>query len=216
MIYCPNCESDEIEVLKSRVESSKTHDIEKLVLQCKQCNHIFKKTIKEENAIPVRVIISANEDSEKTMIELYPDVTLKKGDTLETEKGKVEVKSLENKDNARLEKAVVKDIATIWTTSLEIPVRIGVSIDFRGWIQAYKIDVSRKSQFEVGDVLKLEDNIFVINSMKTEERKMRKGFAKAPVLKRIYGKPVQTKKYDKNLTKNIVQKKEFDKRKANR
>ena len=59
----------------------------------------------------------------------------------------------------------------------------------------------------VNDVFKIDNYIIQVYVIKTEERKTTKGFAKAEVIKRVYGRPVDFKRYDYNLTENIVSKK---------
>ena len=45
-----------------------------------------------------------------------------------------------------------------------------------------------------------------VNSLKTIERKLRRGFAKASVTKRVYGRPLdQKERYDYDLTSKVVE-----------
>lgn len=204
---CPECESYELELLKRTVESSAKQDIEKLLIKCQRCGNVFKENIHHKKPITFRLIVSKFEDSKKTTVDLMPDIIIKIDDVLETKEGQVKINSIENNDGVRVKKTNTNDVKTIWATSLEIPARIGVSVDDRGWISSYKVDLDDEFKINVEDIIKIEDNIFKVNSIKTEERKMRKGYAKAKYIKRIYGKPFDGKaKYD--LTKKIVSKTE--------
>lgn len=202
---CPNCNDNELELLKKRVESTNKYDIDKLVLKCQKCGNVFKENVYHEKPVPYRLIVSKFEDSYKTTIDLIPNIKLSVGDLLQSEKEKVIVTSIETKNNARVESTNTNDIRTIWANSQEIPSRIGVSVDEKGWISAYKVELPREYKIAVGDILKIENHVFVVKSIKTLERKIRKGFAKSKVIKRIYGSPTEGK-HKKDLTKNIVSK----------
>ncbi len=67
-----------------------------------------------------------------------------------------------------------------------------------------RFEVDREFEFTIGDVVKLGDVLFKIRAMKTQDRKMRKGFAKAFVIKRVYGRPGDDlKRYKYDLTSKI-------------
>jgi uncharacterized Zn finger protein len=53
-------------------------------------------------------------------------------------------------------------------------------------------------------MVKMGNIIFQINSLKTLERKMRKGFARASVTKRVYGRPVDEHRFKYDLTSKVV------------
>jgi len=201
---CPICGSNSIEVLKSKKETSKTQEIEKLVLKCEECQNVFRETLSYDRPVDYRIIISEHESSRKAFIKIYPDDILSTGEILKVGDESVEITSLENKKGARVNKSLASDLVTIWASSLDILSRIGISIDYHGRVLSYKVDVERDFIMAVGDVVKLGDVFFKISSIKTLERKMRKGSAVASVIKRIYAKPLDFKvPYKYNLTNNI-------------
>ena len=57
-----------------------------------------------------------------------------------------------------------------------------------------------------GDVVKIDKHIVKVHVIKTQERKLTSGFAKAGVIKRVYSKPVKFNNYDYDLTKDIFKK----------
>ncbi|MDP1552071.1 MAG: HVO_0476 family zinc finger protein [Methanobacteriaceae archaeon] len=202
---CPICGSDYIEILKSKNESSKTQEIEKLILKCNDCETVFRKTLTHDKPTNFRVIISEHEKSKKDFIQIYPDEMLSVGDILKVGEENVKITSLENKRGARVNKTQAFNLVTIWASSQDIPARFGISIDYHGRVLSKKVDVERDFIITIGDVVKIEDVYFRINSLKTIERKMRKGFAVASVIKRVYGKPLPHKvPYRYDLTSNIV------------
>ena len=136
---------------------------------------------------------------------MSPSDELRTGDTLLTEFGQVEVTSIEVGDK-RVEKSSLEDVNTIWASSVEIPARIGFSVDLHGEVDSYKLDLERDFEIAPGDIVKIENHIVKVHVIKTQERKLTSGFAKAGVIKRVYSKPVRFNNYDYDLTKNIFKK----------
>jgi Uncharacterized archaeal Zn-finger protein len=197
---CPVCESESYEILKSKGKHSK-----ELILKCGECGNVYRETIIREKPVDVRIVISEFEKSKKDFVNLYPDEVLMVDDILDLDGKEVAVNSIETKTSTRVYRSQVSDIETIWASSMDIPARVGISVDFGGRIISKKVDVDRDFEFTVGDIVKMGDLIFKINSMKTIERKLRKGFAKAYVTKRVYGRPLEEfVRYNYDLSPNIV------------
>ena len=95
---CPICGSDDIEILNSKQKSSKKKLMEDYLLKCEECGHVFKDIVSLKKPKPYRLIISEQEKSHKTTIDLSPSDELKSGDILLSEFGQVEVTILEVKD----------------------------------------------------------------------------------------------------------------------
>ena len=202
---CPICGSDEIEILNSKQKSSKKKLMEEYLLKCEDCGHVFKDLISLKRPRPYRLIISEHGKSHKTTIDLSPSDELKSGDVLLTEFGQVEVTSIEVGDK-RVSKANLEDVNTIWANSIEIPARIGFSVDLHGEVDSYKLDLDRDFEIAPGDVVKIDKHIVKVHVVKTQERKLTSGFAKASVITRVYSKPVKFNNYDYDLTKDIIKK----------
>jgi uncharacterized Zn finger protein len=202
---CPICGSDEIEILNSKQKSSKKKLMEEYLLKCEDCGHVFKDLISLKRPRPYRIIISEQDKSHKTTIELSPSDELKSGDVLLTEFGQVEVTSIEVGDK-RVNKAMIEDVNTIWANSIEIPARIGFSVDLHGEVDSYKLDLERDFEIAPGDIVKIDKHIVKVHVVKTQERKLTSGFAKASVITRVYSKPVKFNNYDYDLTKDIIKK----------
>ncbi|OEC87038.1 MULTISPECIES: HVO_0476 family zinc finger protein [Methanobacterium] len=197
---CPVCESESYEILKSKGKHSK-----ELLLKCEECGNIYRETIIREKPVDVRIVISEFEKSKKDFVKLYPDEVLMVDDILDLDGKEVAVNSIEIKTSARVYRSPVSDIETIWASSMDMPARVGISVDFGGRITSKKVDVDRDFEFTVGDIVKMGNLIFKINSIKTIERKLRKGFAKAYVTKRVYGRPLEEfVRYNYDLSPNIV------------
>ena len=203
---CPICGSDDIEILNSKQKTTKKKFTEEYLLRCEDCGHVYKNTISLKKPRPYRLIISEQDKSHKTTIDLSPSDELRTGDTLLTEFGQVEVTSIEVGDK-RVEKSSLEDVNTIWASSVEIPARIGFSVDLHGEVDSYKLDLERDFEIAPGDIVKIENHIVKVHVIKTQERKLTSGFAKAGIIKRVYSKPVRFNNYDYDLTKNIKKKK---------
>ncbi|HEX3012955.1 MAG TPA: HVO_0476 family zinc finger protein [Methanobacterium sp.] len=197
---CPVCESESYEILKSKGKHSK-----ELLLKCEECGNVYRETIIREKPVDVRIVISEFEKSKKDFIKLYPDEVLMVDDILDVGGKEVAVNSIETKSSARVYRSPVSDIETIWASSMDIPARVGISVDFGGRIISKKVDVDRDFEFAVGDIVKVGNLVFKVTSLKTIERKVRKGFAKAYVTKRVYGRPLEEfVRYNYDLSSNIV------------
>ncbi|KZX11745.1 HVO_0476 family zinc finger protein [Methanobrevibacter curvatus] len=208
---CPICGSDDLETLKSKNFSSKKDEINDFLLKCRECSNVFKESVKIAKPIDFRLIISEIDSSKKTFIPISPDDELNTGDVLLSNLGQVEINSLELKNTKRVEQAIANDVVTIWATSLEIPARIGISVNLHGEVQSYKVDLERDFRINVDDIIKIEDYVGRVQGIKTDDRKMNKGGAKASIIKRVYIDPVRFKNHDYDLTKKIASKKITDK-----
>lgn len=191
---CPVCGSDSLELIKSKGKKSR-----ELLLKCEECNNIFKEVVEVGKPVDCRVVVSEFEDTHKTFIKVYPDDVLHTGDRVNLNGREAKITSIENKKGGRVSQSVVEDVETIWASYADIPARVGISIDFGGRILSEKVDVDPDFKFTIGDVVKMRNIIFRINSLKTLERKMRKGFARASVTKRVYGRPVDDKRFKYDL-----------------
>ena len=202
---CPICGSDDIEIINSKQKTTKKKFTEEYLLKCKDCGHVFRDIISLKKPRPYRLIISEQEKSHKTSIDLSPSDELKVGDVLLSELGQVEVTGIEVGDK-RVNKSSLEDVDTIWASSVEIPARIGFSVDLHGEVDSYKLDLDRDFEIAPGDVIKIDNRIVKVHVIKTQERKLTSGFAKAGVIKRVYSKPVRFNNYDYDLTSNIYKK----------
>ena len=206
-LVCPICGSDDIEILNSKQKTTKKKLTEEYLLKCEDCGHVFKDIISLKKPVPYRLIISEQDKSHKTSIDLSPSDDLKIGDILLSEMGQVEVSGIEV-ENKRVSQSKLEDVKTIWASSVEIPARIGFSVDLHGEVDSYKLDLERDFEIAPGDVVKIDKYIVKVHVIKTQDRKLTSGFAKANVIKRVYSKPVKFNNYDYDLTKFIFKKTE--------
>ena len=202
---CPICGCEDVEILNSKQKTSKKTITEENLLKCEDCGHVFRDLISLKKPKPYRLIISEHDKSHKTTIDLSPSDELVVGDVLLTEFGQVEVTSIEVNDK-RVDKSKIENIFTIWASSVEIPARIGFSVDLHGEVDSYKLDLERDFKIAPGDIVKIDNHIVKVHVIKTQERKLTSGFARANVIKRVYSKPVRFNNYDYDLTRYIFKK----------
>lgn len=194
-MVCPACGFEEYELIKSKGKNNR-----ELLVQCEKCGHVYHEIAPEEAyEIEVRVIISEFEKSWKTSVTLYSDEYLEIGTLLYIDDKDVEVTSIENTSGNRVFECPVVDIKTIWAKSLDTLARIGLSIDNQGNVISHKIEVEREFIISIGDIGEVNGLKFRVYGIKTIERNMKKGFAYAKVIKRIYGKLLSSK--DKSKVK---------------
>lgn len=91
---------------------------------------------------------------------------MKVGEVLLSDLGQVEVTSIEVNDK-RVDKSLIEDIDTIWASSIDIPARIGFSVDLHGDVDSYKLDLDRDFEIAPGDVVKIENHIVRVHVVKT-------------------------------------------------
>jgi len=198
---CTQCGSESCEILKTKGKKSK-----ELLLQCNECGNIFRETVAVEKPLKIRVVVSEYESSHKTSVDLYPDEKLEFEGVLDLDGRPAQITSIENNRGGRVMVADASDIDTIWASYIDTPARVGISVDYGGRILSKKVEVDREFEFTIGDVVKLGSELFKVRAMKTQDRKMRKGFAKAFVIKRVYGRPDRDlRRYDYDLTNKIVE-----------
>lgn len=196
---CPVCSSESADILKSKGKLSK-----ELLLKCNNCGNVYRESIHIGKPFDCRVVVSEFEKSHKTFLKVYPDDILEVGSIIEVDGRKAEITSIENIKGGRVIKSPVKEVETIWASYLDISARVGISVDFGGRVISEKVEVDRDFEFTIGDLVKMGNLYFRINSLKTIEKKMRKGFASAAITKRVYGKPVKDKHYKYDLSLKVV------------
>jgi len=197
---CPLCGSNSYEILKTKGKVSK-----ELLLKCNECKTIYREVIKGKKPVDRRIIISEYETSKKMLIKLHPDDLLEVDDVLDVDDNEVAITSIETKSGGRVLKSPVSDIETIWACSVDIPARVGISIDFGGKVVSKKIEIDRDFEFEVGDIIKLGRFTIKVYSIKTITKRLRKGSSKASLTKRVYGRPLtHDKAFNYDLSSRVI------------
>ncbi|WP_321210886.1 HVO_0476 family zinc finger protein [Methanothermobacter sp. DP] len=202
-MQCPICGSKAFRVLKSRTDESRSRKVKHLVLECEECGTVFRDSLVIEKPESHRIIISEHGSSYRDEVDLYPNEEVSTGDAITVSGKLVEITSLELKSGKRVDKATAADVKTLWAVSLEAPARVGISVDLHGEVYSRKVEVDRDFEFRVGDVMKIDEHVFKIRSIKTEDGMIRRGSVPARRIKRVYGYPVNLR-FRQDLTDMIV------------
>ncbi|WP_297073958.1 HVO_0476 family zinc finger protein [Thermococcus sp.] len=175
---CPECGSDDVEVIKERGRE--------LTLRCNECGNVWHVTLPKLVKVPL--IVSKHEVSFKSETELPEREEIRVGDIVETEDDEVRITGIELEGGKRANKARVEEIKTLWGESLTYPRVIKVSIYLpRGITQSFRVKVPRDEEFAIGEVVEVGGYTFKIEKIKTENKMLHHGKAKADRIVAIMG-----------------------------
>lgn len=186
---CPSCSPDE----------PVTHVILKKggLVKCEECGYVHATPVPKRKILKLRVIVSREGKSSVQFIDVDEDELIKTGDEFvveaEDEVSGVRVQSIETKTNARPEKAVAKDVETIWGRTIdEVIVKIAVQ---RGALtESVNYKITGDHEFVVGDTIRLKGYDVLIFSIKSRDggHYKRKGLSVlAKDVRRIYSREVK-------------------------
>ncbi|WP_297467158.1 HVO_0476 family zinc finger protein [Thermococcus sp.] len=175
---CPECGSDDVEVIKERGRE--------LTLRCNECGNVWHVTLPKLVKVPL--IVSKHEVSFKSEAELPEGEEIRVGDIVETEEDEVRITGIELEGGKRVNRARVEEIKTLWGESLTYPKVIKVSIYLpKGITQSFRVKVPRDEEFAVGEVVEVGGYTFKIEKIKTENKMLHHGKAKADRIVAIMG-----------------------------
>ncbi|WP_297481143.1 HVO_0476 family zinc finger protein [Thermococcus sp.] len=175
---CPECGSDDVEVIKERGRE--------LTLRCNECGNVWHVTLPKLVKVPL--IVSKHEVSFKSEAELPEREEIRVGDIVETEDDEVRITGIELEGGKRVNRARVEEIKTLWGESLTYPRVVKVSIYLpKGITQSFRVKVPRDEEFAVGEVVEVGGYTFKIEKIKTENKMLHHGKAKADRIVAIMG-----------------------------
>ncbi len=191
-VTCKNCGYEEQEILKKKVYDKSYY----YLLKCPKCGIVWELSdkIKLNQA---KIIISRYDISESKIIEIPHDEKYKVGDVIEIDGESLKITKIETPKNVN--SSLGKDIKTIWTKSLSIPKKIGISINDKEKTYSIYLLVPNEYEFEVGKIYKVNDGYFKLKKIKLDN----KGFsnkAKAKDIKRLYAEIARPYKRAEDLT----------------
>ncbi|GBF36033.1 hypothetical protein MHHB_P0258 [Methanofervidicoccus abyssi] len=178
-------------------QESKRHI--KLKVKCLDCGYIWEmeRTIKLKD---VKVIISRYGKSEKKVIQMPIEEVLKVGDVINIEGEDLEITSIEGK--RRIHSLKVGDIGTIWTKSLSIPKKVGISINDGRKTYSVNVLVPQDYVFDSRYIYRVGEGFFKIKMIKTEKGTSKREIARN--IKRIYAQPTKPFKNYVDLTEYLL------------
>ncbi len=202
---CQGCSPDEEvpqEIIKATVHKKGPDEkgivkyFANILARCESCGTVNPVQIVFYGPKKIKVTISRYEESECKEINVDPNDVFSVGDVIEVNGEKVEITNISTYEKDKVKSAKAKDIQCIWGVSLDIPARIGVSINLpSGYTISEKIEVDRDKEFTVGEIYELDGILFKVHAIKPKGKptvKREGESVKAKEIKRIYGKPVRS------------------------
>lgn len=188
-VECPMCgEETAHEVLGGRIVG-KRQIVLKSSVKCCECGHVHAVELAEEMPIKVPIVVSWLEKSTRSTIPMSPSEEVCVDEELYHEDHRVLVTSIEVAGSRRNE-AKAKDITTIWAKQFD-KVWIKVSLDRHGKVYSKDILVVPEEEFEVGDIIEIEQTSAAITSIRIENKTIHRGSAPAKKIVRIYSKAIR-------------------------
>lgn len=190
-LECPGCGKETLhKILKGEVGTKGEEVTIDGVIKCQDCGNTRHKTIRENSAIDIPVIVSWKDASYKEDLSLYPEEWIHKGDDLLIDGIRVKVTSIELEGNKRVKSAKADDIVTIWTIEHEKEL-VKVSIHKGRNSVSKTLEAAPEEEFFIGDRLDIGKYDTVIHRINTTEGTIDRGKAKAEDITRIYTKMIR-------------------------
>ncbi len=188
-VECPDCGVETLhEVLKGRL--GKDGNSLEGTLRCQECGRVHSAVVREAKTINVPVIISDQGESSKAKLELPENEELRVEDELLLDDVPIIISSLE-KNGGRVEKALVKEISTIWAKRFD-KVHVKISINDVHKTIPSEIIALPEEEFFIGDLMTVGRHNAVITQIKTTDGMARRGSVLARDIVRIYARKART------------------------
>ncbi len=185
-LLCPNCNKEvEHEILAVKYRKNGVE----YTLKCKNCGYTYKKFFEDEKMVDLKVIWSWRDRSEVKRITKLEEDVLSLGDEIRVDGINSQITAIES-GGRRVKSAKVKDIDTVWAKRFD-KVIVKVSVNRGSKTASYEIVAHPDEEFYIGDILDLERSHAVIHKIKTKERFLLKGGARARDIVRIYAKEIR-------------------------
>jgi uncharacterized Zn finger protein len=188
-LECPECGEETLhEVLKGRASDRGTEVRLSALVKCPECGAIYRVNLREGGERAVNAIVSDLQLSQKLQIPLDPASTISLDDIIMVEGLPCIVTSIEV-GGRRPGHARVPEITTIWLKRYD-KLRVKVSINAGRSTVTRELWAAPEEEFEVGDVLNVQDMKVLVHAIKVPTRKLHRGSAKAKDIRRLYGREV--------------------------
>ena len=196
LFQCPICDDITPHIELKREESKKYF---KITVRCLGCGHVhhIEERIKLKD---IHVIISRYGESEKKTIQLPTDEILKVGDNLVVYGEDVEITGIDT--TKRVSSSSVEEITTLWVKSLNIPKKVGISINDGITTHSVNVLVPNDYVFDNKTLYRVGRLFFRIKKIKTEKGTFKRELAIK--IKRIYSDSAKPLRDFEDLTENIV------------
>ena len=188
-IECPSCKEETLHrVIKGSMGKKKGFVVDALV-KCGKCGLKHPSTIRAETFITIPVIVSELDISQKNEIELSGQETINVGDEYQLDRGMIKITAIDTM-KGRVKSSIAKDVTTLWAKKFD-RLKLKISINKGSRTLTRTIWAVPDEEFFIGNVMRIKGLNFAIHSIKTKNKKIKKGSAEARDIVRLYGKVVR-------------------------
>jgi uncharacterized Zn finger protein len=164
------------------------------LVKCEECGYVHAVPVKKQKVLRLRVIVSRQDRSSQQELELSEDDVISAGDEFVVEHGDevsgIRVQSIELKTSGRAERAVARDIETLWARTID-EVIVKVAVQQGAITESINYKINGDHEFVVGDTIRLKGYDAAITSIKVRDGghlKRAGQVEKAKNIRRIYTK----------------------------
>ncbi|MCK4717043.1 MAG: hypothetical protein KAT70_00125, partial [Thermoplasmata archaeon] len=188
-LECPECgEETRHKVHRGRFEGKKKRVL-RMVVECSVCGSKREEEMRQEKDREVRLMISDGQSTEHISMWLAENERLVLGDELFMENGLRTIISAIDVGLQRPTSARVADIDTLWVATRE-DVDVKISIHKGTTTLSKTLVLHYDEELTVGDVVEVDDRMMDIYKIKTTDKILNKGTARADDIVRVYVKRV--------------------------
>jgi uncharacterized Zn finger protein len=188
-IECPSCGEETLHrVIKGKTGGKGNVVVEALV-KCSKCGYKYTSTVRAKRILSIPLIISEDQASKKSEIELKESETVKVGNEYIIDRDTIKITAIET-ESGRVKSSIAEEITTLWAKKYN-RLKIKVSVNKGSRTLNRTIWAVPDEEFFVGDVMRIKGLDFVIHRIKTKDKNLKIGSAEAREIIRLYGKIVR-------------------------
>ncbi len=185
-LICPNCgEECDHEILAFREDKNGVE----YTLRCENCGYTYKKFIREEKMIDVKVVWSWHDESEIKKFSAFEEDILSVGDEITIEGINSLITAIDS-GGKRVSSAPAREIDTLWAKRFDRIV-VKISINRGNRTTSHRIVVPPNEEFYIGDIIDVDGFHAVIHKIKNNEHFINRGGELARNIVRIYAKEIR-------------------------
>ncbi len=189
VLKCDECGAEgPHRVLRGRV-AGKDEVVFEGVVKCSACGAVRTVVRREPRPVEVPLIVSWMAESVRQTIEMGPEETVRVGEEIPLDDGRVRVTAIESKGR-RVQSATASEADTIWAKRAD-KVWVPFSVNMGNRTVPRRVLAAPDEEFVVGDIVDLGKERAVVHRIRTAHRTIGHGSATADEIVRVYGRVVR-------------------------
>lgn len=188
-IECPSCGEETLHRVIKGKTGGKGDVVAEALVKCTKCSYKHTSTVRAKRLLSVPIIISEDQASKKSEIELKESETVKVGNEYLIDRDTIKITAIET-EGSRVKSSITEKITTLWAKKYN-RLKIKVSVNKGSRTLTRTIWAVPDEEFFVGDVMRIKGLDFVIHRIKTKDKNLKIGSAEARDIIRLYGKIVR-------------------------